>query len=113
MTGFLFFLCRHGLFVSFHPDTMPFAGFFNLPLPFGFGSFADSTPGFGFTGDDIEVSFGFFRFTAPGKRDYQDCGRDGDEDGGFHFCSPVKGYKRVFPFARSAGRLKKELNYGC
>lgn len=113
MTRILFFLWRHGFFISFYLDAMPLAGFFDLPLPFGFGSFAGSTPVFGFTGDDIEVSSGFFRFAASGKRDYQDCGHNGDEDGVFHFCSPVGGCKRVFPFARPTGRLKKELIYGC
>ncbi len=113
MTEILFFLWRHRFFVSFHLDTMPFAGFFDLPLVFEFSLLAGNASRFGFTGDDFEVSSGFFRFAAPGKCDYQDCGRNGDERSVFHFCSPVKGYKRVFPFARSTGRLKKEFIYDC
>lgn len=113
MTGILFFLWRHGFFISFHLDAMPLAGFFDFPPAFGFGPFTGDAPGFGFAGDDGQVPSGFFRFVAPGKRDYQDCGRDDNEEVGFHFYSPVKGCKRVFPFARSTGRLKKELIYGC
>jgi len=112
MTGILLFFGRHGFFISIHLDAMPFTGFFDLPSAFGFGPFTGDAPGFGFAGDDSQVSSGFFRFAAPGKRDYENCGSDGDEDGVFHFYSPVKGCKRVFPFAWSTGRLKKELIYG-
>jgi len=113
MTRILLFPRRHGFLIGFHLDAMPFAGLFDFPLPFGFSLFAGGALGFGFAGDNGQVAFGFFRFAAAGKRNYQDCGRDGDEERVSHFCSPGNDYERVFPFARSTGRLKKEVVYGC
>lgn len=114
MRQYSLFLRRHGFFVGFHLDTMPFAGFFDPALFFGFRLFSGNAARFGFAGDDCKVALGFFGFAASGKDDSKNCGHYGGQDDVSHFSTPLFGIcERVFPFGPTTGKpIKEVISYG-
>ena len=103
------FLCRcHGFFVSLHLDSVPFAGFLDLPLPVGFRLFSGNALYLGFTGDNLKIPFGFFGFSAAGQSNTEHDGRECGDDDFSHFLSPwLSGCERVFPFAPTMGKPER------
>lgn len=103
------FLCRcHGFFVSLHLDSVPFAGFLDLPLPVGFRLFPGNALSFGFTGNNFKIPFGFFGFAAAGQSNTEHDGRECGDDDFSHFLSTwLSGCERFFPFAPTTGKPER------
>ena len=103
------FLCRcHGFFVSLHLDSVPFAGFLDLPLPVGFRLFSGNALCLGFASDNLKIPFGFFGFSATGQGNAEHGGCKGCDDDFSHFLSPwLSGCERVFPFAPTTGKPER------
>ena len=114
MRNLFLFLRRHGTFIGFHLDTMPFAGLFDLAFPFGFCFFPSLALNLSLSGKDFQIPFAFFGFSATGKYNGS-CSSERDGDDLFYVSSPLlKVCKRVFPSASTTGRPeRKEVFYGC